>query len=769
MGNNTRRTGQKAHYKKKKHRFLKFIFTFFISLFIIIFIVGAGFFMNFAKQSPKITRSKLVSSPSTSIYDKNNKLIYRTGNEDRVYVKNKDIPKMMKTALISIEDSRFYKHNGVDPVGILRAFFADIKGNSLGLQGGSTLTEQLAKTAFFSTKDSDRNLRVKAQEAWLALQIEKKYSKNQILEFYMNKVYMGSGVYGMQTASEYYFGKKLNHLPLRDIALLAGMVQSPTGYDPINNPKNANYRRNIVLKSMYQNHFISQNKAEAAANTNVQNDLSKKYRHKLLNSSPLKKKILNPYLDSVFNDLQQKGYDPKADGMKIYTNLDYNKQKYLYELANSNQSILFPNNRLQIGAAMTDCNNGKVLAELGGRKLGNSFLGLNRATQTDHSSGSTAKPILDYGPAFQYLHWPTYRIVKDLPFYYPNTKSDTNPKGIPLEDFDNKTQGNMTVRDALIQSRNIGAIRTLQDVGLNRAFRFANGLGITTPQNKVLGSGINLYISPLQEAAAYATFANGGTYYKPSYINKVVDSRGNVHKYSSQGYIAMNQGTSFMINSILKGVLTDNYGTGKSANIPGLNAAAKTGTVAYPKDLSEKLNLPAQATSDAWLTGYTKNLSLSVWTGYDHPFVGQNYMTDSEKKISQIFWKYAMEYASYGLPNDDWMQPDSIGSLDEGPNENDPSDNKINITGPGYSSDADNSNNPKYVPNVDPQTAYYFQGKNYSNKGKSDTFPDNNKYTDQTTTSSSLLYNNMDQSLYNSAQSYNGYSPYYNGQQQILR
>lgn len=672
---------QRSHTNKRgPSSWVKKLLLAAVGFLVALIVFGGGLFMYYAQSAPKITEAQLSSDNATVIYDKDGKVLTRLGSQNREYVKKEEIPKTLKHAIVSIEDRRFYKNNGIDPVRIVGAALANFTGSSLGLQGASTLTQQLVKLSVFSTDASDRTLKVKAQEAWLALQVDKKYSKDQILEFYINKVYMGNGVYGMETAAKYYFGKSLDKLDLAQLALLAGMPQSPTNYDPISNPKYAKSRRDTVLEAMVKNKEISRQQADQAENKSIQSGLTD--THETTSESTKKNKIIDPYVKEVLTDLKDKGFDTTKGGLKVYTNMDYAAQKKLYELANDDQTVNFNDDEIQVGATMVDNKTGKIVAMLGGRKTGDVTYGLNRAVQTDRSSGSTAKPLMDYGPAFEYLKWPTYRKVKDIPFTYPGTNTK-------LYDFDHQFKGTMTVRDALIQSRNVPAIRTLQDVGISKASDFMEGLGITSKDGYTLSNGIGLYISTLQEAAAYAAFANGGIYHKPTYIHKVVTNDGKIYKYKSKGSRAMSKATAFLMTSILKGVTTDSNGSGRAANLPGINMASKTGTVAYSKKATEAYDIPSNASSDSWMTGYTKDYSLSVWTGFDHPNSTTGYLTQEQTNLAQYLWKYMIYYMAQYSSNADWSMPSSVGK--KGENE------------------------------------YYQIGADYDDTGKSDDYAKNNK------------------------------------------
>ncbi len=254
---------QKAILKKAKKRnnpVRKFFRRLFFSFFIIIefaIVLGATLFFIYAKSAPTLTEAKLQSSGSTTIYDANDHKIMSLGSENRRYISENKIPQQLKNAIVSIEDRRFYQHHGIDPIRIVGAAIANITGSSGGLQGGSTLDQQLIKLSYFSTKRSDQTLKRKAQEAWMALKLDNSYSKDQILTFYINKVFMGFGTYGMQTASYYYFNKPLKDLNLAQTALIAGIPNAPTDYNPYSNQKLALKRRNEVLDAMLANKKIN--------------------------------------------------------------------------------------------------------------------------------------------------------------------------------------------------------------------------------------------------------------------------------------------------------------------------------------------------------------------------------------------------------------------------------------------------------------------------------------------------------------------------------
>ena len=654
MSNDNQSTRSERHNNNDNQQrnvgsLIKKILLWVAGIVVLLMVASAALFFYYASSAPKISRSDLTSQSITTIYDDQNRVISRLGAQKREYAKDNQIPKQLKNAVVSIEDRRFYKHHGVDTIRILGAATSNVFGRSAGMQGGSTLTQQLVKLSVFSTAASDRTLKRKAQEAWLAINVEQHFSKSQILDFYINKVYMGNGIYGMQTAAQYYYGKDLNDLDLSQLALLAGMPQSPTYYNPlVSNTKYATQRRNEVLNAMVRSNYITQSQANQAASESVTAGLDPDHGNISGSGTAVDSKVVDPYVKQVLADLQAQGYDPYSDGLKVHTNLDLDAQQHLYDAANKN--VQFQNDKMQAGVAVTDPHNGQIIAMLGGRHTGNVVYGLNRAVQSNRSSGSTAKPLMDYGPAIEYLQWPTFKSIADTRFVFPGTNT-------VLHDIDKKYKGNMTMREALVQSRNVTAIRALQAVGIKRATSFLDGLGISQKQPYTLQNGIALYISPLQVSAAYAAFANGGTYYKPYYISSITTQDGSVKQFNPKGKRAMNKATAYMITDMLKGVFTDSQGSATDARLDGVNQAGKTGTTNYPENSSQS------GVMDSWMAGYTKNYSIAVWTGYDHPLEPGGSISEQYVKSAQLLYKDLMQYLDSQNHASDWTMPDTVEAV----------------------------------------------------------------------------------------------------------
>lgn len=623
-----------------------------LSLFVLAFVALAALFFYYASSAPTITENDLKSQTTTTIYDANNKVISRLGAQKREYASNSEIPTLLKQGVISIEDRRFYKEHGVDPVRIIEAAINNVLHRSNGMQGGSTITQQLVKLSVFSTAASDQTFKRKAQEAWLAINVERHFTKDQILDFYINKVYMGNGVYGMKTAAQYYYGKNLNQLNLSQLALLAGIPQSPTYYNPANtDTKPATQRRNEVLNAMVRAKYITQAQANAAMKVSVTDGLDPTHGNTSSNDSNVNEKVIDSYVKEVLTQLEEKGYNPNTDGLQVHTSLNLGAQQELYDAANN--TVSFQNDNMQTGVAVVDPHNGQVVAMLGGRKTGNVVYGLNRAVQTNRSSGSTAKPIMDYGPAIQYLQWPTYYALSDTKFTFPGTNTQ-------LHDFDNQYKGTMTMRTALVESRNVPAVRALQAVGISRATKFLKGLGISQKKAYTLNNGIGLYVSPLQIAASYAAFANGGTYYKPYYITSITTQDGKTTNYDKSGKRAMSKATAYMITDMLKGVINSSNGSGTAAKLSGVNQAGKTGTTSAYSAATGTTSNSNSGVMDSWMAGYTKNYSIAVWTGFDN---AKTSISSSYVKAAQYLYRDVMQYLDAENHASNWSMPSTVEAV----------------------------------------------------------------------------------------------------------
>ncbi|MGX7351313.1 PBP1A family penicillin-binding protein [Enterococcus canis] len=632
--------------KKSVGKIILNIFLGLVALGCVAFLAGVGLFWFYAKDAPKISDKELESPASAQLYFADNSLMMDLGTETRVVVEPSEVPQQLEDAIVSVEDRRFYKHIGVDPIRIIGSALSNF--TSGGLQGGSTLTQQLIKLSYFSTKEEDQTLKRKAQEAWMAIQLEKEKSKQEILTYYINKVYMANGYYGMETASEHYFGKKLSELDLPQTALLAGMPQAPNSYDPYAYPDQAKERRDIVLLTMKENDKISEDEYKKAVATPITDGLKKQ------SNSASDDRIYDNPVKEVIAEVQAAGHDPYTEGLKIYTTIDKDAQNHLYDVVNSDKYVNYPDDDLQIASTIVDVDTGAVVAQIGGRKIPEDVrFGQNLATNTLRDVGSTMKPMADYGPAFEYLHLSTAYRLDDAPFKYPD--------GTPLYNWDRQYYGNMTLRTALELSRNIPAAKLLEEVGLDDSAKFMKGLGIEFPTMQYSNAISSRYtggdsdkkygVSTERLAGAYSAFANGGTYHKPYYVKKIVFQDDTEQSFESKGERAMTDVTAYMITDILKGVITS--GTGNNAAIDGLIQAGKTGT----SDYGEDQEVDGEGVPDVSFVGYTRHYSVAVWAGYNKE---SRPITEAYQQIASDVYREAMTEMASKVSNDDWEMPNGV-------------------------------------------------------------------------------------------------------------
>lgn len=654
-----RRMGQLANTNNPLKKALLFALNGLIGLFVIGFLLGLLLFIFYVSSAPKLTEESLTATSSSLIYDANNNLIADLGSEKRTNVETGDIPVDLANAIVAIEDHRFYNHRGVDVIRILGAVWNNLTSSSR--HGGSTLTQQFIKLTYFSTTKADQTIKRKAQEAWLALQLERRNTKEEILTYYVNKVYMANGNYGMQTAANAYYGKNLNELSIPQLALLAGMPQAPNQYDPYAAPEAAKYRRDLVLSQMLKHDYIDQATYDTAIATPVEDGL------KPLVTTASYPQYMDNYIKEVIEEVKEKtDYNLMDAGLKVYTNVDTEAQKHLWEIYHSDTYVNYPDNDMQVASTVVDVTNGKVIAQLGFRhQTEATSLGTNQAVETNRDWGSTMKPITDYAPAIEYgVYDATSDVINDSPYYFPGTTT-------PVNNWDRSYFGYITMQAAIMYSRNVPAVKSLDAVGLSQAKEFLSGLGINYPEmfySNAISSATNVSspeygASSEKMAAAYAAIANGGTYYKPQYVNKIVFSDDSEIVFEPEGTRAMKETTAYMMIDMMKTVL--NYGAGSNATIRGLYQAGKTGTSNYTEDEIQELaqNYPIYSSSivtpDENYVGFTNQYAMAVWTGY------KNRMTpilDSGLYVATDVYRNMMLYLyeTTGSGLTDWTMPDGL-------------------------------------------------------------------------------------------------------------
>ena len=555
-------------------------------LFVMVIGVGCGFLTASLNTRSNLAED-IVPPASSQIYDiHGNEIANIHAAENRRPIGINEIPKNLQNAFIAVEDNRFYDHIGIDPRGIVRAIWANIRGRTV-TEGGSTITQQLAKNAYLT---QDRTLKRKVQEVFLALQLERQYTKQEILELYMNQIYFGQGAYGVQAAARTYFGKDAKDLTLNECAMLAGIPKSPNYYSPVNNMDAATERKAVVLDQMVKYGYISDSEAAAA---------KKEPLHIAKNTNDGGKSA-SYFVDYVLQQLAEKYGDDAIykDGLKIYTTIDMDMQAAA-ETAMKNLPTYFTdaNGIVQPQGALVaiDPHTGYIKAMVGGRGTDQ----FNRATQAVRQPGSAFKPFV-FAAALENKYTPE-SIIEDKPLKVGSWEP---------QNYSRNFSGKVRLRDVVRWSLNVPTVRIAQDIGIDKAIFYAQEMGISTfvldgaTNDRNLATalgGMTRGVTPLELTSAYGTFVNRGIHVKPVAILRVVSRTGKVlEEAERKEKSVMSADNAAALTAMLEDVIR--RGTGTRANI-GRPAAGKTGTTSDYHD--------------AWFVGYTPDLVTGVWIGND--------------------------------------------------------------------------------------------------------------------------------------------------------
>ncbi|WP_186759656.1 penicillin-binding protein 1A [Planococcus sp. CPCC 101016] len=639
---------KKTNNKKKKKSpavtWMKRLLLAIVAIGIACFVFGASLFAFYASSAPEIDEELLRDPISPTFYaaDGETEIPYITA-ENREYVNYEDIPKIMEDAILATEDNRFYKHSGIDVIRLGGAVIANITGG-FGSQGASTITQQVIKNSFLT---NDKTLKRKAQEAYLAFKLEQEYEKEEIFEMYFNKILMSGNIYGFGTASEYFYGKPLSELTLAEAALLAGMPQSPNGYNPFTNPERAEERRNVVLSLMNQHEKITTEEKEQAQAASVADSLVPEGERQPQTASSEH----TAFMEMVEDELESLEGDYSLDeGLTIYTTLEPYVQTKVNEAMASD---LFFDDKVQSAMTVVNTKTGGISA-VGAAREYTGDVRHNYAIAKDRPVGSTIKPLLDYGPAIEYLGWSTGQTIVDEPYSYEDNDQE-------IRNVDGQFLGTMTIREALYRSRNIPAVKTLQEVGTENAGEFMSNVGLNMDniyESTALGAAD---FSTVEMAGAFAALGNQGEFNKPHTIKKIVFRDGSTEQVVEPEPVqAMKDSTAYMVTDILRDVVDVNVpgSTGKEVAISGLDMAGKTGTTNYSVENLREYGLDSSSAPDVWFAGYTTDYSISVWSGY--PSRKTPIDTDSDERLlSQRLFKSVMSQIS-SPETARFEQPDSV-------------------------------------------------------------------------------------------------------------
>ena len=646
----------KRKNNNKKATFKKVINIIFVLIFLTLIAcagIGAGMYAAIVGEVNDMNMHDLAIARSSIVYytDKNgnsHEVETISGEGNCIWVESSSISDIMKEAIVSIEDERFYSHSGVDikrSTGAVLGYIREKLGGSTANYGGSTITQQVVKNI---THEKDRTAIRKIKEMMRAVAIEKQLSKDEILTIYLNVIYLANNCYGVEAASEMYFGKNASELNLTEAALIAGITQRPSHYDPIRNPENAKAKRDTVLTKMYELEKISKEEYEDA----IASDLGLSGNHEQFKSE-IYSYFVDTVITDVIKDLQTvKGYTEAfakqqvySGGLKIYATMDYDVQEAMEDVFENPDNFTGGAKDAQASMIIIDPKTGAVKGIIGGKGKKTESRGLNRATQTTRQPGSSIKPLSVYAPALEKEIITPSTIVRDEPIKIKNWEPVNSYSGY---------KGSITVKKAVEISANIPAIKVLQELGINTSFDYITNkfhLSTIVPADRDFSplslGGLTEGVTVKDMAAAYSVFANSGIYSKPYTYTKVLDSRNRVIlENQPQQERVLEEATAFIMSELLEGVITGSSGTGRSARLSNMSAYGKTGTT--------------NNNYDKWFVGYTPYYTGAVWFGFD-------LQTNLSKKgisgnPSAKLWKMVMEKVHEGLEDTELASSENIVS-----------------------------------------------------------------------------------------------------------
>ncbi len=604
-----------------------------IVLFVLIIVLSFFGLLSYFSKDADISGLKNELPQPTVFYDVSGKVASKVSANKNEGVPIKEVPDTLENAIIAIEDHRFYQHNGVDLIGMSRALVRDLKAGGM-VEGGSTITQQLTKNTILT---SEKTLKRKMQEVFLAIAVEREYTKQEILQMYVNQIYFGNGAYGIKQAASKYFAKEVRDLTLSESALLAGLIKAPSALNPYDHLEKAIERRDIVLAQMEEQGYITNQQYEKAKNEKV-----------ILNDKggdPFRGKFPY-YVDQVLDEaIKQYGFTQDellTEGYQIFTELEPAMQTAM-ENTYQNEA-LFPkgSDRLvQSGGVLVDPKTGGVRAIVGGRGE-HTFRGYSRASQLQAQPGSSFKPLAVYTPALE-EGWKITDLVKDEPLQF-GTYQPSN--------YDHQYAGEVPMYEAVKESKNVSAVWLLNELGIEKGIDSVKRFGIPLEKedhnlSMALG-GLHKGVSPLQMAEAFSVFPNNGVKMKAHVIKKIVDANGLVvAEWKAQKERVTTKTVTDNMTTMLLGVVEE--GTGKAAQIPGRETAGKTGSTQVPITGINGLK-------DQWFVGYTPQLVGAIWVGYDKTDA-DHYITPTSGTGSAVIFREVMKEALKNSPNQKFGVP----------------------------------------------------------------------------------------------------------------
>lgn len=615
------------------------------------FLLGAGSITYVGYQwfstMPRLDEV-FISKNHTKLFDKQANIKYLDSDGSLIYQSSDDTFKELSVrdvnrknnvvkALLAIEDRNFYDESGVNYKrtfkSVLDTIFTD------RVVGGSTITQQLVKLSFYSTSKKDQTVKRKFQEIILAEQLNSKFSKNQILAWYLSKVSFGNGQQGIIAAAKYYYNKSIDDLSVLEASTLIGMVNAPTQYNPYVNPEQAKNRRNEVLYALYDSGSLSKREYKKLSTKSVTDGMVTAKDNVSARLERREQRLqYNGFISAVDLQINRYNTDILKNSITVKTSMNKGLQDKVNKIVSS---FDYPDDKLQESIVVMDNRTGDVIALSGGRTqtvLG----GYNRAFNSRRSSGSTIKPLLDYAPGMDLYHWTKDKKFDDSKFIYPNSD-------IEVKDWDRKHQGVITMEQALVQSRNVPAVKALMDVGLSNGAKVLDSLGLYDG-SIYYPNAIGVDVSPLMMASSYSSLANYGKRANAKFVNEV-QYNGRKLLMSSVYENVYSPQTGYLMTDMLKGVF-EASGTAADSKVDDIVAAGKTGTIGRSNDDSGIL-------TDSWMIGYTKSHTVCVWVGYDDPYDKNYELTNDKAKISRDLYKAVMSEVKSlkTFDGSDWTAP----------------------------------------------------------------------------------------------------------------
>lgn len=644
---------------RHKHPIIFSLLVIFSTLFVLVTSTGIWFIEDTLDNAPKITEQMLKSDGTSNMYDANGNIIWSSTEIRRDYINSSDIPSTYIDMLLSVEDSTYKEHIGVSKKGVINMFITPILSKIPGLniqaRGGSSIEQQLIKQTAFDTTNEDfiSTLKRKIVEVWLSLQLDQNFTKDEILEFYVNKIFLGENSYGINTISITYFGQPISNFSdstpenLSKVAIIAGLGQAPSNYNLYDNPEAVRIRRNEVLLSAFNNNKITEAQYKAVLKVDVLQDLQPRFwRNEIVQAQVSK---YNAYISATMNQISKLGYDLNKSPLQIYTHLQPDQYEWLTDVVNNSY---YKDDLHQVAVTVTDTKTGVVIAQSGGRfETAN---GINRAIQTTRSSGSGMKPFIVYGPLIEYFGYASNSLWDSSPYVYPGTD-------FVATNYGGASYGMVTMQYALAMSLNTPVTRGLDNVvGSSYAKEFLSGIGLDVKESYGGSDALGLDVSTEMTAAAYAAIANNGVYNSPQYISKLVFSDGSERQIVGENHKGMEPSTAFILAKMLKTTTNPGFSAQRASlnQFPGY--IVKTGMTNYDESYGWD-----DVTPDSWISGATKSVAVSIWTGYDSPNEYGHWISTLDTTKYELFREIMLHY-NEGKDTSDWNMPENVIDLGNG-------------------------------------------------------------------------------------------------------